>query len=169
MCCYTLINKDDIINYFTSQSDCFKLITWQHRLCYVFLMWALQVEPIKVSITYLNLYWLHPCATLKHIGHCNEYDNIFQILFPIFRFIHTIYYSPVQLEFTIILLAAVQVSIDLYLLLYLYVLHVCTCTYMTEFLICFETWVKLAQQWLACVPLGINIEPINKQLMLLVL
>ena len=44
----------------------------------------------------------------------------------------------------------------------------CTCTYASEFLISFEAWVKLAQQWLACAPLGIHLELINKQLMLLV-
>ena len=27
---------------------------------------------------------------------------------------------------------------------------------------------KLAQQWLVCAPLGIHLEPINKELMLLV-
>ena len=37
-----------------------------------------------------------------------------------------------------------------------------------EFLICFEAWAKLAQQWLVCAPLGIHLEPINKELMLLV-
>ena len=37
-----------------------------------------------------------------------------------------------------------------------------------EFLICFEAWAKLAQKWLVCVPLGIHLEPINKELMLLV-
>ena len=37
-----------------------------------------------------------------------------------------------------------------------------------EFLISFEAWVKLAQRWLMCAPLGIHLEPINKELMLLV-
>ena len=37
----------------------------------------------------------------------------------------------------------------------------------SEFLIRFEAWAKLAQEWLVCVPLGI-LEPINKELMLLV-
>ena len=37
-----------------------------------------------------------------------------------------------------------------------------------EFLISFEAWAKLAQQWLVCAPLGIHLEPINKELMLLV-
>ena len=37
-----------------------------------------------------------------------------------------------------------------------------------EFLISFESWAKLAQQWLVCEPLGIHLEPINQQLMLLV-
>ena len=40
---------------------------------------------------------------------------------------------------------------------------------MAEFLIRFETWAKLAQQWLVCTPLGIHLEPINKELMLLVI
>ena len=30
------------------------------------------------------------------------------------------------------------------------------------FLIRFEAWAKLAQQWLVCAPLGIHLEPINK-------
>ena len=33
---------------------------------------------------------------------------------------------------------------------------------------CFEAWAQLAQQWLVCAPLGIHLEPINKELMLLV-
>ena len=37
-----------------------------------------------------------------------------------------------------------------------------------EFLIRFKEWAKLAQQWLVCVPLGIHLELINKELMLLV-
>ena len=37
-----------------------------------------------------------------------------------------------------------------------------------EFLIRFEAWAKLAQQWLVCAPLGTHLEPINKELMLLV-
>ena len=49
--------------------------------------------------------------------------------------------------------------------------HVCavkhTCT--SEFLIGFEVWAKLAQQWLACVPLGRYLESINKELVLLVI
>ena len=32
----------------------------------------------------------------------------------------------------------------------------------------FEAWAKLAQQWLVCAPLGIRLEPINKEIMLLV-
>ena len=32
----------------------------------------------------------------------------------------------------------------------------------------FEAWAKLAQQCLVYVPLGIHLEPINKELMLLV-
>ena len=43
-----------------------------------------------------------------------------------------------------------------------------TCTYTRSFDM-FEAWAKLAQQWLVCVPLGIHLEPINKQLMLLVI
>ena len=31
----------------------------------------------------------------------------------------------------------------------------------TEFLITFEAWAKLAQQWFMSVPLGIHLEPIN--------
>ena len=41
--------------------------------------------------------------------------------------------------------------------------------FVTEFLISFEARAKLAQQWLVCVPLGIHLEPINKELMLLVI
>ena len=40
--------------------------------------------------------------------------------------------------------------------------------YTYEFLILFEAWAKLAQQWLVHAPLGIHLEPINKDLMLLV-
>ena len=32
----------------------------------------------------------------------------------------------------------------------------------------FEAWARFAQQWLVCAPLEIYLEPINKQLMLLV-
>ena len=32
----------------------------------------------------------------------------------------------------------------------------------------FEAWAKLAQQWLVYAPLEIHLEPINKELMLLV-
>ena len=38
----------------------------------------------------------------------------------------------------------------------------------SEFLICFEAWAKLAQQWLVCAPLEIHLKPISKELMLLV-
>ena len=31
----------------------------------------------------------------------------------------------------------------------------CISIYVPEFLITFETWIKLGQQWLVCVPLGI--------------
>ena len=41
-----------------------------------------------------------------------------------------------------------------------------TCT--SQCLMRFEAWAKLAQQWLVCVPFGIHLEPINKELMLLV-
>ena len=37
-----------------------------------------------------------------------------------------------------------------------------------EFLISFEAGANLAQKWLVCVPLGIHLEPINKEVMLLV-
>ena len=40
--------------------------------------------------------------------------------------------------------------------------------HISEFLIRFEAWAKLAQQRLVCAPLGIHLEPINKELMLLV-
>ena len=40
--------------------------------------------------------------------------------------------------------------------------------YTYEFLILFEAWAKLAQQWLVHAPLEIHLEPINKDLMLLV-
>ena len=43
-----------------------------------------------------------------------------------------------------------------------------TCTCKSKFLIGFGAWTKLAQQWLVCVPLEIHLEPINKELMLLV-
>ena len=32
----------------------------------------------------------------------------------------------------------------------------------------FEAWAKLAPKWLVCAPLRIHLEPINKELMLLV-
>ena len=48
----------------------------------------------------------------------------------------------------------------------IYITLQCTCT--SEVLITFEAWAKLAQQWSVCMPLGIHIEPINKELMLLV-
>ena len=40
--------------------------------------------------------------------------------------------------------------------------------YTSEFVILFEAWTKLAQQWLVRASLGIHLEPINKDLMLLV-
>ena len=45
---------------------------------------------------------------------------------------------------------------------------ICYIKCMSEFLISFEAWAKLAQKWLVCVPLRIHLEPINKKLMLLV-
>ena len=38
----------------------------------------------------------------------------------------------------------------------------------SEFLTGFEAWAKLVQQWLVCAQLGIHLEPINKELVLLV-
>ena len=38
----------------------------------------------------------------------------------------------------------------------------------SEFLICFEAWATLAQKWLVCAPLRIHLQPINKEVMLLV-
>ena len=48
---------------------------------------------------------------------------------------------------------------------------VCMCVFSVpaEFLIGFKELAKLAQKWLVCASLGINLEPINKQLMLLVI
>ena len=40
------------------------------------------------------------------------------------------------------------------------------CMFVAEFL---EAWAKLAQQWLVCAPLGIYLEPINKELMQLMI
>ena len=42
-------------------------------------------------------------------------------------------------------------------------IQITTCS--SEFVISFEAWAKLAQQWLVCVPLGIHIEAVNKDLM----
>ena len=39
---------------------------------------------------------------------------------------------------------------------------------LSEVLISFEAWAKLAKKWLICASLGIHLEPINKDLMLLV-
>ena len=49
---------------------------------------------------------------------------------------------------------------------YMY-MYLCT----SEFLIGFEALAKLAQKWLVCVPMGIHVhlEPINKELMQLVI
>ena len=46
----------------------------------------------------------------------------------------------------------------------------CYTSWTPECLLSFEAWAKLAQQLLECVPLGIHVhlEPINKELMLLV-
>ena len=38
----------------------------------------------------------------------------------------------------------------------------------SEILIHFEAWARLALQWLVCALLGTHLEPINKELMLLV-
>ena len=46
-----------------------------------------------------------------------------------------------------------------YILQYVHLHTTCTC--ISEFLICFEAWAKLAQRWLVCAPLGIHLEPIN--------
>ena len=61
-----------------------------------------------------------------------------------------------------------NISMYMYQILSVYhsVTHYVTCT--SEFLITFEACAKLAQQWLVCTPLGIQFEPINKELMLLV-
>ena len=40
--------------------------------------------------------------------------------------------------------------------------HTYVIIYVSEFLICFEAWAKLAQHWLAFAPLGRYLEPINK-------
>ena len=40
--------------------------------------------------------------------------------------------------------------------------------HLPQFLVCFEAWAKLAQKWSVCAPLRIHLEPINKELMLLV-
>ena len=60
--------------------------------------------------------------------------------------------------------------------IYIYI-YICTYIYiniqmykrMSDFLISFEAWAKLSQKWLVCAPFGINLEPINKELMLLVI
>ena len=46
--------------------------------------------------------------------------------------------------------------------------HVLYVSHESEFLINFEAWAILAQQWLVCAPLVIHIEPISKDSMLLV-
>ena len=66
----------------------------------------------------------------------------------------------------------VRMYVHLYVSTCMYIcMYVCTYVYMytSEFLIRFEAWAKLAQQWLVCVPLGIHLEPISKELMLLVI
>ena len=51
----------------------------------------------------------------------------------------------------------------------------CVCVYVTMciqyrvFDMLYKAWAKLAQQWLGCASLGIHLEPINKELMLLVI
>ena len=42
-----------------------------------------------------------------------------------------------------------------------YIIPTYTCT--SQFLICFEAWGKLAQNWLVCVPLEIHLEPIAQR------
>ena len=49
--------------------------------------------------------------------------------------------------------------LTLYTLYYIYHHHT------PEFLIRFEAWAKLAQQWLVCALLGIHLEPIKKESM----
>ena len=49
----------------------------------------------------------------------------------------------------------------------LYIIHVIKTFFLNE-RVSFEAWAKLAQQWLVYAPLGIHLEPINKELMLLV-
>ena len=58
----------------------------------------------------------------------------------------------------------VYMYVCMYICMYVYIYNVC----MSEFLISFEAWTKLAQKWLVCAPLGIHLQPINKELMLLV-
>ena len=48
-------------------------------------------------------------------------------------------------------------------------IRICINIITPEFLISFEARAKLAQQRIVYVPLGIRLEPINKELMLLVL
>ena len=50
-----------------------------------------------------------------------------------------------------------------YIRTYIYT-YIHSSIYIPEFLICFEAWGKLAQQWLVCAPLGRHLEPINKEL-----
>ena len=49
----------------------------------------------------------------------------------------------------------------------LYIIHVIKNIFLNE-RVSFEAWAKLAQQWLVYAPLEIHLEPINKELMLLV-
>ena len=44
------------------------------------------------------------------------------------------------------------------------IINISSYYYSAEVLICFEAWAKLAQQMLVYVPLGVRLEPINKQL-----
>ena len=50
----------------------------------------------------------------------------------------------------------------------LHVVSVSIHVYVSEVLISFEAWAKLAQKQIVCLPLGIHLEPINKKVMLLV-
>ena len=70
----------------------------------------------------------------------------------------------------------VIVSCNYFIILYIVQKHSLGCmvcslihsVHSSEFLMRFEAWAKLAQQWLVCAPLGIHLKPINKELMLLV-
>ena len=53
------------------------------------------------------------------------------------------------------------------IILYMCIIHVTKNIFLNE-KVSFEAWAKLAQQWLVYAPLEIHLEPINKELMLLV-